>query len=165
MDTALKELAGSGALGAIMAAVIALCGLVVAALIWMLKRMVDASLAERVEFGGFMKALTASLNGLGLNFQANRSDTMAAVRDVETNVKAEVQHVVWAAHDKQVLLHDKALSAAVNLLSTEITGAAQSIRASNADLLKEAENQRLHDRVEELSRPHDTGCTPRPVRG
>ena len=43
-----------------------------------------------------------------------------------------------------------------------LTGAASSIRASNAALVQEVENQRLQERLEELSRPHDLSGT---VRG
>ena len=160
MDTALKELASSGALGAIVAAIFSLLALVIGVLVWSLKRYVDASIEDKKEFSGFMKALTSAFNSVGLNTQACRSDTMAAIRDSEANITAVIEHTVWAAHDKAVLLHDKSLAAATSLLSTEVTGAAQSIRNSNEKLVKDVENSRLRDRVEDLSRSHTV--TPAP---
>ena len=161
MDTALKELASSGALGAIVAAIFSLLAIVIGVLVWALKRYVDTSIEREKEFSGFMKALTSAFNAVGINTQACRSDTMAAIRDSEANITAVIEHTVWAAHDKAMLLHDKSLAAATSLLSTEITGAAQSIRTGNRDLLQEIENRRLRDQVDELSRPHT--ITPAPV--
>jgi len=153
MDAALKALSTSGTQGAVIAAVLALLAVVIGVLGWALKRLVDGAIKQQDKFSEFMEALTKSLGGIGLNCQAHRSDTMAAIRDSEANTKVVIEHTVWAAHDKAMLLHDKSLSAAVSMLSTEITGAAQSIRTGNRDLLQEIENRRLRDQVDELSRP------------
>ena len=159
MDTALKELASSGALGAIVAAIFSLLAIVIGVLVWALKRYVDTSIEREKEFGGFMKALTSAFNAVGLNTQACRSDTMAAIRDAEANLTAAIEHTVWAAHDKAMLLHDKSLAAATSLLSTEITGAAQSIRARVDQTVQDIDNMNLRREVE-ISRAHN--ITPAP---
>jgi hypothetical protein len=142
MDTALKELASSGALGAIVAALFGLLAIVIGVLVWALKRYVDTSMLERKDFAEFMKALTSSLNGLGLNFQATRADTLSVVRDLGT----QIEHVTWAAHEKMVTVFRESL-----------TGTANSIRESNRDLVRAVETQHLQDRVDELSHPHSVG--------
>lgn len=159
MDTALKELASSGALGAIVAAIFSLLAIVIGVLVWALKRYVDAAIEDKKEFGGFMRALTSAFNAVGMNTQACRSDTMAAIRDCEANLTAAIEHTVWAAHDKAMLLHDKTVAAATSLLSTEITGAAQSIRASNEKMAQDLDNANLRREVE-VSRAHN--ITPAP---
>jgi uncharacterized membrane-anchored protein YhcB (DUF1043 family) len=164
MDAALKFLASSGTTGAILTVSFGLLASIIGVLGWVLKRLVDGAIKQQDKFSEFMEALTKSLGGIGLNCQAHRSDTMAAVRDCEANISAKIDHSVWAAHDKLALLHDKALAAAASMLSTEITGAAQSIRTGNKDLLQEIENRRLRDQVDELSRPTHITPTPGVVR-
>ena len=149
MDIALKELASSGTLGAILASVFALLAIVIGVLVWMLKRYVDSSMDEKKDFSAFMTSLTTALNGLGLNFQATRTDTLSVVRDLGDRI----EHVTWAAHDKMVLVFRDSL-----------TGTANSIRKDQADLVAEMERkmlekeaQRLREENAELSRPHDVG--------
>ena len=162
MDTALRALSANGVVGAILAIAFALLALTIGVLVWALKKYVESSVDEKKEFmessmkeksdfSEFMRALTASLNGLGLNFQATRTDTLSVVRDLGDRI----EHVTWAAHDKMVLVFRESL-----------TGTANSIRDSNVKLAQEFEKQRLQEKVDELSRPHNVadGAIPRPVR-
>ena len=165
MAEALKALAGTGAIGAILAVAFALLALTIGVLGWALKRLVDSAIKQQDRFVDFMDALTKSLQAIGLNCQACRADSVSSIRDLERDVLEKVDHVVWASHDKAKLERESALAVAVEKLDGAITGAANSIRNSNAELLREAENQRLRDQVDELSRPHDMCATPRPVRG
>lgn len=165
METALHALATNPTAGAILAVVFALLAATIGVLAWALKRLVDAAIKQQDKFSDFMDALTKSLSAIGMNCQACRSDSVATIRDLEGTLKAEVQHVVWAAHDKARLETDAAIGNAVEKLEESVTGAANSIRAANKELAQAFENQRLQDRVDELSRPHDIGgAAPRPVR-
>jgi HAMP domain-containing protein len=146
MDSALKALSANGIVGAILAVAFALLALTIGVLVWALKRYVESSIDEKRDFSEFMRALTASLNGLGLNFQATRTDTLSVVRDLGDRI----EHVTWAAHDKMVLVFRESL-----------TGTANSIRSSNEALAKDLENQRMRD---ELSRPHNITPAPGVVR-
>jgi hypothetical protein len=157
MDVAIKDLASSGALGAIVAAVFSLLALVIGVLVWALKRYVDTSIDREKDFSGFMRALTTSLNGLGINCQTCRTDSQAAIIDMETNVKAEIQHVVWASHDKAALETAAVVKAAFEKTDAVITGVATSIRTSNEALVQAVRTQILENRVEELSRPLNVG--------
>jgi len=161
MESALRELSGSGLPGSILAVAFALLAVTIGVLGWALKRLVDSALRQQEKFVDFMDALTKSLNVIGTNCQACRSDSVATIRDLESGLKAEVQHVVWAAHDKAKLETDAAIDHAVERLEESVTGAAQSIRASNKELVQSIENQRLQERVDELSRPHS--ITPSPA--
>jgi copper chaperone CopZ len=166
MEAALKALSGSGVGGAILAVAFALLTATIGVLSWALKRLVDSAIKQQDKFSDFMDALTKSLNAIGMNCQACRSDSVATIRDLEGTLKAEVQHVVWASHDKAKLETEQAIDHAVERLEESVTGAANSIRTSNKELVQSIENQRLQERVDELSRPHDvTGAIPRPVRG
>ena len=146
MNEALKALSANGVVGAILAVAFALLALTIGVLVWALKRYVESSIDEKRDFSEFMRALTASLNGLGLNFQATRTDTLSVVRDLGDRI----EHVTWAAHDKMVLVFRESL-----------TGTANSIRSSNEALAKDLENQRMRD---ELSRPHSITPAPGVVR-
>ena len=157
MESALKVLSSTGAMGAVVAAVIALLAIVIGVLGWALKRLVDGALKQQDKFSDFMEALTRSLNGIGTNCQACRTDAQSAIRDLEANVKAEIQHVVWASHDKAKLETEVVVKTAADRLDAALTGTAGSIRASNKELVQAVENQRLQERVDELSRPHDVG--------
>jgi hypothetical protein len=157
MEAALKALSGSGVIGAILAVAFALLAGTIGVLGWALKRLVDSAIKQQDKFADFMDALTKSLNAIGINCMACRSDSVASIRDLEGNVKAEIQHVVWANHDKAKLETEGTIRAAVEKLDGAITGAANSIRASNAALLTEAENQRLRSQVDKLSQAHDVG--------
>jgi len=166
METALHALATTPTAGAILAVVFALLAATIGVLAWALKRLVDAAIKQQDKFSDFMDALTKSLSAIGMNCQACRSDSVATIRDLEGELKAEVQHVVWAAHDKAKLETAQAIDHSVEKLEESITGTANSIRASNKELVQAIENQLLQARVEELSRPHNVGGgTPRPVRG
>jgi nitrate reductase gamma subunit len=148
MENALHSLSTTGTAGAILAVVFALLAATIGVLAWALKRLVDAAIKQQDKFSDFMDALTKSLTAIGFNCQACRSDSVATLRDLEGTVKAEVQHVVWAAHDKAKLETDASIDHAVERLEESFTGAANSIRAA-------IEKQHLQDRVDELSRPHD----------
>lgn len=163
MESALRALSGNGTTGAILAVAFGLLAATIGVLGWALKRLVDSAIKQQDKFADFMEALTKSLTAIGMNCQVCRSDSVATIRDLESEVKAEVQHVVWASHDKAKLETEAAIDNAVERLEESITGAAQSIRASNKEFVQAAENQRLQERVDELSRPHDMGATPRPV--
>jgi hypothetical protein len=153
MSEALKTLSSNGVVGAILSVAFALLALTIGVLVWALKKYVqssvdekkeflESSMKEKADFSEFMRALTASLNGLGLNFQATRTDTLSVVRDLGDRI----EHVTWAAHDKMVLVFRESL-----------TGTANSIRDSNLKLAQEFEKQRLQEKVDQLSRPHDVG--------
>ena len=162
MESALRALSGSGAIGAILAIAFGLLAGTIGVLGWALKRLVDSALRQQEKFADFMEALTKSLNAISINCQACRSDSVASIRDLEKAVLEKVDHTVWASHDKAKLEHDAAIDHAVEKLEESFTGAANSIRASNQGLVAAVENQRLKERaeslqeqVEELSRPHN----------
>ena len=142
METAIKELASSGTLGAVLASVFALLAIVIGVLVWALKRFVDSSIDDKKDFSAFMQALTTSLNGLGLNFAATRADTLAEVRDMGD----KINNVTWAAHEKMV-----------TVFRDSLTGAANSIREGNNKLVQDLETQRLRDENAVLSRPQNVG--------
>jgi copper chaperone CopZ len=155
MEAALHALSANGITGAIFAVIFALLAATIGVLAWALKRLVDAAIKQQDRFVDFMDALTKSLQAIGMNCQACRSDSVATIRDLEGQVKAEVQHVVWASHDKAKLEMEAAIDHAVEKIEESFTGTANSIRASNKELAQAFENQRLQERVDELSRPHD----------
>jgi cytochrome c556 len=165
MESALHTLGNNGATGAILAIVFALLAAAIGVLSWALKRLVDAAIKQQDKFSDFMDALTKSLSAIGANCQACRSDSVATIRDLEGTLKDEVQHVVWASHDKAKLETEQYIDHAVEKLEESVTGAANSIRASNKELVQATENQRLQDRVDDLSRPHVVSDAAPRVRG
>lgn len=146
MESALKALSSSGATGAILAVVFALLAGTVGVLAWALKRLVESALKQQDKFSEFMDALTTSLNSIGTNCASCQSASIAAIRSAESELKAEVQHVVWAAHDKGTLETDASVSRAVGELEESITGAATSVR----ETLQTLENNRLRDKLARL---------------
>ena len=154
MEAALRALSGSGVIGAILAVSFALLAGTIGVLGWALKKLVDSAIRQQEKFSDFMEALTKSLNVIGANCMACRSDSVGSIRDLENVIKQEVQHVVWAAHDKAKLETEKAIEDAHAKMEGSITGAANSIREGNRALVQSVENQRLREEVEELSRPH-----------
>ena len=155
MEAALKALSGSGVMGAILAIAFALLAGTSGVLGWALKRLVDSAIKQQDKFADFMEALTKSLNAIGMNCQACRSDSVAAIRDLEDGIKKEVRETVWAAHDKAQLETEAAIKTAAEKTDMTLTGVATSIRTSNEILVQAVRTQLLQERVEELSRPHD----------
>jgi hypothetical protein len=187
---ALKTLSSTGTLGAVLAPILGLLGVVIGVLIWMLKGMftrwmkadeakvkadearVRADEAREAKYNEFMAAFIASLNAMTLNLQATRIDSLAAIRDTQFNLLAGVQAAVRLSHDEAKIERKELIEQAVEKVSGEITGVANSIRASNEKLaatfekqLLLAEQQRLMDENRELSIPHHIDpAAPRPVR-
>ena len=187
---ALKTLSTSGTTGAIMAVILGLLGLVIAALIWMLKgmftRWLEADKAKALadearegKYNDFMAAFTSSLNAMTLNLQATRSDSLAAIRDTQANLLSGIQGVIRLSHDEAKIERKELIEQAVEKISGEITGAANSIRASNEKLAATFEKQidaaekqrllaeakRLQEENDDLSRPHHVDpAAPRTVR-
>ena len=162
MEAALKALSGSGVIGAVLAVAFLLLSGTIGILGYALKRLVDSALTQQEKFAEFMEALTKSLSAIGLNCQACRADSVATLRDLEGTLKQEIQHVVWASHDKAKLENDASLKTVADRIDASLTGAASSIRESNKALVQDVANQRLQERIDELSRPHDLSGT---VRG
>jgi hypothetical protein len=187
---ALKTLSGSGTLGAVMAPILGLLGVVIGVLIWMLKGMftrwleadkvkVRADEARESKYNEFMAAFTSSLNAMTLNLQATRSDSLAAIRDTQSNLLAGIQGVIRLSHDEAKIERKELIEQAVEKLSGEITGAANSIRNSNEKLAATFEKQidaaerqrlleekrRLQEENDDLSKPHTIDdAAPRRVR-
>ena len=105
---------------------------------------------EQDAFATALKEITQHLVSIRENCQACRTDSMGRLHEAGE----AIGNAVALAIANQAARFESAL-----------TAAAQSIRASNERLVQEAENRRLREENEELSRPHDiTGATPRPVR-
>jgi hypothetical protein len=190
VNKALETLSGSGTTGAIMAVILGLLGLVIAALIWMLKGMftrwleadkakVRADEARESKYNEFMAAFTSSLNAMTLNLQATRSDSLAAIRDTQSNLLAGIQSAIRLSHDEAKIERKELIEQAVEKLSAEITGASNSTRASSEKMFASfekrlddderrrlvAEAQRLQEENDDLSRPHHVDpAAPRTVR-
>jgi DNA anti-recombination protein RmuC len=176
MNEALKTLSSSGTTGAIMAVILGLLSVVIGVLVRMLWKLFDKNIEadkrREDKYGEFMTALTASLNALTMNFQATRTDSLAAIRDTQTNLLTGIQQIIWLSHDKSKADRKEMVEFAIEKLSGEITGAANSIRASNEKMMTECEKQRLNDEKQrlreendELSRPHHVDdAAPRKVR-
>ena len=139
METALKEMASSGTLGAIVAAVFSLLALVIAVLIWTLKRYVDSSMRREEKFEKFMEALTSAMNAIGINCQACRVDSMARLHEAGETIGREIS---------------LALAAQATRFESALTNTAQSIRGFNEQLVQNVERIHLRETVDELSRPH-----------
>jgi DNA anti-recombination protein RmuC len=143
MEAALKALSGSGATGAVLAVAFALLAGTIGVLGWALKRLVDSALKQQDKFGDFMEALTASLNAIATNCTACKSDSAAELRAIDSSIKSELQHVVWASHDKATLETNASIERAVDRLEESLTGAATEIRTSNEKMVHELENSLL----------------------
>jgi hypothetical protein len=123
-------------------------------------------LEQQKEGTAAMKELARAFTGIRENCLACRVDSVSVLRDAEERLNQKFVEVTWQAHDKTFADIEKGFTTLGARFDTALTGAATSIRASNERLVQEAENRRLRDENEELSRPHDvTGATPRPVRG
>jgi hypothetical protein len=155
MEAAIRTLAGSGAIGAILAVAFALLAVTIGVLAWALKRLVESALQQQERFVQFMDALTKSLNAIGANCLACRQDSVGSLRDLEKSLVASVEHTIVESHEKARLETTAAIDGAVTSLEESLTGVATSIRASNKELVQEIENQRLREKVDDLSRPHD----------
>ena len=121
---------------------------IVVSLIEQAKLFIAGLVEQQKAFSLHMKELTATLVGIRENCQACRADAVASARDSGDRL----ERVTWAVHDKMVLSFRESL-----------TGAAQSIRESNANLVKELEVSILQRENNELSRPHDEAA-PRKAR-
>jgi hypothetical protein len=174
MDNALKTLSSSGTTGALMAALLFLLGVAISALVLMVTKLFNRNMladAEREKkYNEFMSAFTASLNAMTLNLQATRQDSLAAIRDTQASLLSGIRDVVWVTHEKAKVDRKELIELAVEKISGEITGAANSIRASNKEMMAECEKARLNDEKQrlreerdELSRPHNVDpAAPRP---
>ena len=157
MEAALKALSTNGVVGAILAVAFALLALTIGVLGMSHKDMISASIKQQEKFSAFMEKLTEALAAINLNSKTGRTDCLGATRQAENNISLQVEHVAWAVHDKAKLEIEAALGVAVEKISAEVTGAANSIRAGMRDFVQAVENQRLRDENAELSRPHDVG--------
>ena len=147
MESALKELIGSGVLGATLAIVLLF-------LLWAGKKMLTVFIEQTQELSAAIKELTASQIAIRDNCRACRTDWVASVRDAQVAIEAKVDGVVWKAHEQAVSANRDMIGAAIRTLDSALTGAAQSIRSSNVELVQAVENQHLRKENEELSRPH-----------
>jgi uncharacterized protein YneF (UPF0154 family) len=151
MEASLKALSSSGATGAILAVVFALLAGTIGGLVWALKRLVEATLKQQDRFSDFMEALTESLNAIGTNCTACLANSAASTKATEASLRSEIQHVVWAAHDKATLETDASIERAVDKLEETFTGAALSIRSSNEAMLRTLENSILRSQLEKAT--------------
>ena len=115
------------------------------------------SAGAQKESAGAMKELARAFTGIRENCLACRVDSVSVLRDAEERLNQKFVEVTWQAHDKTFAEIDKGFTALGSRFDTALTGAATSIRASNEKLVQDVENQRLQDRVDELSRPHVVG--------
>jgi hypothetical protein len=155
--------------------------LVVGVLVRMLWRLFDRnekSADKREEkYAEFMAAFTSSLNAMTVNLQATRVDSLQTIRDTRDNILSGVQAAIRLSHDEAKIERKELIEQAMEKVSDEITGVANSIRASNEKLAATfekrldddekkrllAEQQRLLEENRDLSREHDEAA-PRPVR-
>src|ERR1017187_6907329 len=138
MESSLRDLSSSGALGAIVASVFSLLAIVIAVLIWTLKRYVDSSMRREEKFEKFMEALTSAMNAIGINCQACRVDSMARLHEAGETIGREIS---------------LALAAQATRFESALTNTAQSIRGFNEQLVQNVERIHLRETVDELSRP------------
>ena len=158
METAMKELVSSGALGATLVVVLAM-------LFWMIKVLIASNLRQTEALIKSMAELVESSRAIRDNCQVCRQDSVGGLRDAQSVIETKIEHTVWAAHDKAGLEMATVIGNAVEQLGNEFTGAANSIREGNKQLVQEMENQRLRDEVE-ISRshnidPHESGVVRR----
>ena len=147
MGEALKELASSGAIGAALVVVLGM-------LFWLMKVLVTNNTEQSKAVIKALGELVESSRAIRDNCRNCREDSVASLRDAQVSIETKIEHTVWQSHDKNALERDKSFATMTDVISKEITQSANSIRSSNAELVKNAENQRLRDEVEELSRPH-----------
>ena len=114
-------------------------------------------LEQQKESAGAMKELARAFTGIRENCLACRVDSVSVLRDAEERLNQKFVEVTWQAHDKTFVEIEKGFTALGSRFDTALTGVATSIRASNEKLVQDVENQRLQDRVDELSRPHNVG--------
>jgi len=129
MDSALKELVNSGAVGAALA-------IVLAAVLWAFRALVKHLLEQLNHFTAYMDGLTKTLEAIRDNCRACRSDSVSSLRDMDAHVSDGLRTTIWAAHDKTVMALQKVGEETV-----------RAIRLSN----EESQVEKLRD---ELSRPH-----------
>jgi hypothetical protein len=139
MSDAVKELASSGAIGM---------------LGWLVKVLVASFVRQTEAVIKALDELVRASRAIRDNCQACRSDSLQTLRDAEGHIIQRIEQVVAAGHDKTFTETEKALGAAV-----------EKIEASNKALIEAEEKRRLREEVEELSRPHNIGAVPHPVRG
>jgi hypothetical protein len=152
MNSALGQLAQQGALGIVLAAVLAV-------FFWAFKVLVTGVIKH-------LEELTAAATAIRDNCRACRADSVSAVRDLQRELGEHIDHVVWKAHDQGFTENKGMIDAAAMALDKALTGVAQSVRAGNSALVQEVENKILRQANEELSRPHSVGDgVPHPVRG
>ena len=142
MNSPLGQLAQQGALGIVLAAVLAV-------FFWAFKVLVTGVIKH-------LEELTAAATAIRDNCRACRADSVAAARDLQKAVEEKIDHVVWKAHDQAAAENREVIGASTAALDRALTGVAQSIRDSNVKLVQEVENQLLRKENEELSRPHFT---------
>jgi hypothetical protein len=87
MEPALKELLNFGALGVVLAAVLGI-------VLWMLRQLFVGILSQMHDFNDFMRELSATLIGIRDNCRACRTDSVAALRELEERVNARIDGAV-----------------------------------------------------------------------
>jgi len=142
MNSPLSQLAQQGALGIVLAAVLAV-------FFWAFKVLVTGVIKHLEELTKFVESLRD-------NCRACRADSVAGIRDAQKAIEEKIDHAVWKAHDQGASENREVIGAAATALDKALTGVAQSIRDSNVKLVQEVENQLLRKENEELSRPHFT---------
>jgi hypothetical protein len=131
MDTAMKELINSGAIGAILAIVMLM-------LFWIVRVIITNTTDQTKAMTKGMEELVAQSRAIRDNCRTCRQDSLATLRDAESTITAKIEHVAWA-------VHDKTFSETKDLIGT----ARESIEKSIA-----VNTQSIRDVREEVSRPH-----------
>jgi hypothetical protein len=163
MESATKELISSGALGAVLA-------LVLLMLFWVVKVLVTNSteqgkamvkgvedLAKATAHG--MEELVTQSRVIRDNCLVCRQDSVAAVRDAQGAIEKKIENSVASGHDKTFAETERLVCEATKQIKESLTGVANSIRLTNEETLREMENERLREQLDE-SRAHN--ITPSP---
>jgi len=112
-------------------------------------------LEQQQESAGAMKELARAFTGIRENCLACRVDAVASLRDAEERITKKFVEVTWAVHDKTFSEVEKGFASLGGKFESGLTNAANSIRASNDQLVQNVERVHLREQVDELSRPHN----------
>jgi hypothetical protein len=165
MSEALKELASSGTIGAAFVVVLFM-------LFWMVKVLIASFVKQTEAVIKAMNELVEASRAIRDNCRNCRTDSLQTLRDAQVAIAKTIEDSVARGHDATFREMKELVGESTQTISSALTGTANSIRATNAETLRELEgkrreeeNERLREENAELSRPHDLGAVPHPVRG
>lgn len=152
MESAARELITSNAIGAAL-------GLVLLMLFWLVKVLVVSFVKQTESVIKAVNELVETSRAIRDNCQACRTDAVRTQRDAQTSIELKIENAVAAGHDKTFAETERLVCEATKQIKESLTGVANSIRLTNEETLREMENARLREQLDE-SRAHNV--TPAP---